>query len=135
VIGTPPINASAGHTIAGMATQGHSIPGFEQFGMNLVANVLSPPDIAGPGTLSLGSNPDNGVYNFAYGAAGDVNHPTNPNYNTANQFVYNNGDLIASANKSGGFTNYTISYIINVGHLTPGGQYTTNQSLVVVGTY
>jgi len=128
VTGGAPTNHTAGgpHTIQPMATQGASTPGFEQFGINLVANT-SPQNI--------GANPDNGTYGWAYGAAGDVNNLPNLNYKTANQYVYNDGDLIASANKSGGYTNYTITYLLNVAELTPGGQYSTNESIIVVGTY
>lgn len=126
VTGNPPTNSSGGHQIQPMTTLGTSSPGFEQFGMNVVANTAP---------QTIGANPDNGTYNFGYGAAGDVNNPLNLNYKTPNKYTYNNGDLIASANKSGGYTNYTITYLINVSHLTPGGTYNSNQSLVVVGTY
>lgn len=133
VVGDPPTNNSGGHQIAPITPQGKSTHGFEQFGMNLVANTASVPDDL---PTSKGANPDNGTYGFGFGSAGDVNNlGTNPNYHTTNQFTYSNGDLIASANKSGGYTNYTITYLVNVANLTPGGQYTTNQQLVVVGTY
>jgi hypothetical protein len=127
VVGNAPTNASAGHTIQTMAddtttTAAESNPGFEQFGLNVIAN--SPPT----SPQSIGANPDNGPYNWAYGG------PT-PQYGNNGRFRYVNGESIAHATKSGGFTNYTITYLVNVGHLTPGGAYTSNQQLVVVGTY
>lgn len=120
IVGPPPTNGS--HTIKAMTADtstadAASQPGQEQFGINLVANT-SP--------KSIGSNPDNGQ--FGYGTIAT-------NYDTANKYRYVSGETIASAPKSSGVTNYTISYLVNVGNLTPGGQYTSNQTLVVTGTY
>lgn len=115
VTGDPPKNDT--HTIAPMATAGTSTPGFEQFGINLVANT-SP--------QSIGANPNQGQFGFGVAA---------PNYNTSNNYRYGNGETIASAPKSSGKTDFTVSYLVNVSALTPGGVYTTNQSLIVVGTY
>lgn len=115
IVGTPP--TSGAKTIGPMATNGPSIVGTEQFGMNLVANT-SP--------SSFGSNPNNGSYGFG-SASG--------NYGTPNSFRYVSGETIALASKSSGVTNYTISYLVNVAGLTPGGQYTSNQTLIITGTY
>jgi hypothetical protein len=115
IVGTSPTNGSK--TIPGMTTSGPSQIGIEQFGINLVANT-SP--------LSIGSNPDNNQYGFG-GAS--------PNYGTPNNFRFVSGETVALASKSSGVTNYTISYLVNVAGLTPGGQYTTNQTLIVTGTY
>jgi len=115
VLGNAPSNGA--HTLPAMAVTGASSPGSEQFGINLVANT-SP--------TSFGANPSNGQ--FGYGSA-------SANYGTANQFRYVSGETIATAPKSSGVTVYTISYLINVAGLTPGGQYTTNQTLVITGTY
>jgi hypothetical protein len=105
------------HSLAAMATTGPSVAGTEQFGMNLVANT-SPSNV--------GSNP---VYDiFGVGTV-------DANYSTPNQFRYVNGETIATANKSSGKTTYTITYVANVAPLTEGGTYTTNQTIVVVGTY
>lgn len=115
VEGSTPTNGA--HAIPAMTTEA-SQSGIEQFGMNLVANTQP--------VNPLGSNPDNGQ--FGYGTvAGD--------YATSNTFTYNDGSIIASAPKSSGATTYTISYILNVQPLTPGGQYNASQSLVVTGTY
>ncbi len=115
IFGAPPTNGE--HIIASMDTSDISKTGIEQFGINLVANT-SP--------SSFGSNPNNGQFGF-----GSIM----PDYSTANYFKYSNGDIISYANKSSGVTIYTISYLVNVASITPGGQYTTNQNIVITGTY
>lgn len=114
---TGPTLSTGSHSIAAMDVVATPQTGVEQFGINLVANTAP---------VSFGANPDNGQ--FGYGSV-------MPNYATANKFYYQSGDVIAQAAKSSGVTNYTISYIVNVGPLTAGGTYTTNQTLIVTGTY
>jgi hypothetical protein len=118
IMGDPPTNGT--HTITAMASTGPSVTGEDQFGINLVANT-SP--------ASFGANPtqvpDN-TFSFGQVAA---------NYNTSNNFRYVDGETIASAPKSSGVTAYTISYIVNVKNLTPGGVYTSHQSVVCMATY
>jgi hypothetical protein len=109
--------ANGSHTITAMSTTGSSVTGTEQFGINLVANT-SP--------ASVGANPDHGQFGFGNAAT---------NYNTSNQYRYVSGETIAVGPKSSGVTIYTITYIVNVSSLTPGGQYSTNQVLVCTGTY
>ncbi len=115
VSGTSPTNGS--HVIPAMASTGPSQVGVEQFGLNLVANT-SP--------ANIGANPNNGGFGFGEAA---------PNYATPNQFRFVNGETIALAPKSSGVTTYTISYLVNVAGLTAGGQYKTDQTLIIVGTY
>lgn len=115
IVGDPPKNGN--HTIAAMTSLGTSSPGTEQFGINLVANT-SP--------TSFGANIDNGQ--FGHGVV-------EPAYNHPNQFLYSSGDTIAYAPKSSGVTTYTISYIVNVTPLTPGGAYTSQQSIICTGTF
>lgn len=93
-----------------------SAPGTEQFGINLVKNTIP----------SVGADPDHGGFGFGSAA---------PGYDVANKFRYASGETIASADKSSGVTTYTISFIVNVADLTPGGQYAANQTLIVTGTY
>jgi hypothetical protein len=100
-----------------MSSAALSQAGIEQFGINVVANTLP---------LSLGVNPDNGQFGFGQAAS---------NYNTSNNYRYVSGDTIAVGPKSSGQTTYTISYIINVNALTPGGIYTGGQTLLCTGTY
>jgi hypothetical protein len=115
MVGTPPTKGN--HTIPAMTSTGPSVPGTEQFGINLVANTAP---------SSFGANPVHGL--FAYGDA-------TPNYNSPNDFRFVSGEAIAQAPKSSGTTTYTISYIVNVNSLTPGGAYEGTQQLVVTGTY
>lgn len=115
MLGNPPTYGS--NVIDAMGSTGPSQAGTEQFGINLVANT-SP--------VSFGANPDQGQFGFGVAAA---------NYNTPNNYRFASGETIASAPKSSGETSYTISYIVNVGSLTPGGQYAGNQTILCVGTY
>lgn len=115
IVGESPSNGS--HQIPAMTTTGDSEVGKEQFGINLVANT-SP--------SSIGANPKNGQFGFGEAA---------PNYATSNKFRYVSGETIVTAPKSSGVTDYTISYLVNVSDLTPGGKYTSNQTLIVTGTY
>ncbi len=115
IFGPTPTNGTA--TIASSPLGSSSVPGTDQFGINLVANTLP---------YSIGSNPDNGQFGFGQAAT---------NYSTANQYHYVSGDTIASAPKSSGETIYTISYLVNVAALKPGGKYSTSQTIVITGTY
>lgn len=120
IVGNTPTNGS--HSLAAMSN-GHGGPttssqGTEQFGINLVQNT----------TPNVGSAPN-------YGQFGLTSAVPEPNYNTANNFYYYNGDTIVSSPKSSGQITYTISYMVNVGQLTPGGQYSSNQSVICTATY
>lgn len=115
IIGTPPTNGT--HVITAMSTTDVSQAGVEQFGINLVANT-SP--------TAVGADPNNGSFGVGQAAT---------NYNTANHYRYVSGETIAVGPKSSGNTIYTISYLVNVNALTIGGQYTSSQTLVCVGTY
>lgn len=95
----------------------------EQFGMNLVANTSPVTQGASPSRQPL----DNGT--FAFGEAA-------PGYNTANNYQYNAGDIIArSVTRGYGETDYTISYMLNVTSTTPAGQYRMEQDLVITATF
>jgi hypothetical protein len=115
LVGNAPSNGST--TINAMATSGPSVAGTSQFGINLVANT-SP--------VSVGANPNSGQ--FGYGSA-------SANYGTSNQYRYVSGETIAQSTKSSGLTTYTITYLVNVAPLTAGGIYTSNQTLIITGTY
>ena len=95
----------------------------EQFGMNLVANTSPATQGANPSRMPL----DNGT--FAFGEAA-------PGYGTANNYRYNQGDIIArSVTRGYGQTNYTISYMLNIVPTTPAGQYRMVQDLVLTATF
>ena len=115
IFGKSPTNDS--HSIEALENPEMSQVGTEQFGINLVANTQP---------VSVGSNPDNGL--FGFGSIAD-------DYKVPNYYKYKDGDIIAMAGKSSGITNYTITYLVNVAGLTPGGEYSSDQTLVVLGTY
>lgn len=115
IVGSPPTNGT--HVIDPLPIEATSQVGIEQFGVNLVANTLP---------VSVGANPNNGQFGFGEAA---------PNYNTSNSYRYVSGETIAKAPKSSGLTTYTLSYLVNVDSLTPGGKYTSDQTLIVTGTY
>jgi len=115
VLGSAPSNGA--HTIAAMSSTGPSTAGSEQFGINLVANT-SP--------NSVGLNPDQGQFGFGVAAT---------NYNTSNNYRYVSGETVAMAPKSSGVTIYTMSYMVNVSNITPGGQYSGNQTILCTATF
>ncbi|MFZ1258569.1 MAG: hypothetical protein WAQ25_03810 [Candidatus Saccharimonas sp.] len=121
--GTPPTHNT--HAIDTMLTTESSLPGTEQFGINLVANTS-------PSTF--GANHDNGSFGFGQIGEGPAS-PNYGNYSTPNKFRYVPGETIASAPKSSGKTIYTISFLVNVSGITPGGSYVSNQVVIVTGTY
>ncbi len=122
--GTPPSNG--GHALTAM-TGGASSVGTEQFGLNLTAN-----NVATTTPSTFGSDP-----------VQDPNYPSQPfgfgqaatGYNTANNFKFNSGDVIALSTKSSSYTVFTISYIANISAVTPGGTYTGYNAIVATGTY
>ncbi len=116
IYGTPPTDAY-GNQITPLATNSGPQVGTDQFGINLVANTVP---------ITFGANPNYGQ--FGYGTVAN-------NYNTANSYRFVNGEEIAYSGKSSGQTIYTISYIVDVTNLMPGGQYNSSQSLVCTGTY
>lgn len=117
----PRMTSGASHTLTAMGTQGASVAGTEQFGINLKANTS-------PATFGADPSPQpDGTFAFGQAATG---------YSTANQFKYVPGDSIAETGSSGwGLTNYTISYIANITVFTPAGSYSMVHDLVVVATY
>lgn len=117
IAGSPPkINA---HTLSTSAFSGPSMPGQEQFGINLVKNT-SP---------NVGEDPEQVPDNtFGFGFP-------NGNYSVGNNFMYQDGATVASSNTSSGQTNYTVSFIANMANNTPAGKYTTDLSIVVVAAF
>lgn len=103
-----------------LATPTASAFGTEQFGINLVANTS--PIVFGAVPQQV---PDN-TFSFGVASAG---------YNTADQYQYNKGDIIAQSSSSSSVTIYTLSYIFNISDTTPAGQYVFNHVIVATGTY
>lgn len=131
LIGTPP--TYAGHPLTAMGDQSANsttcavrtctpgTPGnVEQFGINLTANT-------NPATFGLAPvQTPSGSFSYGAAAAG---------YSTADKFRFFSGDTIASATKSSGETDYTISFMANITPTTPGGKYTGAMTIVATGTY
>ena len=118
IIGNPP--SQGAHNLTGLNPAATSQVGTEQFGINLVANTSPTSFGAFPAQV-----PDS---TFSFGDA-------TANYSTPNTYRYVSGEVIASAPKSSGRTDYTISYIVNVSNNTPGGAYSGNQVILCTGTY
>lgn len=115
ISGTSPKNEQ--HTVAPMEETGASTPGQSQFGINLVANTEP---------TSLGANPDHKEFGSGNATA---------NYATSNQYRFVSGEAIAESGQSSGETTYTISYIVNMEGLAPGGRYSSDLTLICVGTF
>ncbi len=107
------------HRLVNLTTPSTSHQGAEQFGVNLRDN--SAPDV-GANTEQIPSS------EFSFGKPAD-------DYDTPDLFKYINGDIVAGSDRSSGETVYTISMIINVSNVTPGGKYTGAYSAVVVPMY
>lgn len=117
ITGSPP--SQGAHSFTPITTPSTSHAGAEQFGINLVANT-SP---------SVGANPvqvPNSGYSYGYATT---------DYGTANLFKYVDGDIIARSDSESGETDYTVSFIINISNVTPGGQYIGHLSAVVTSTF
>lgn len=114
----PPQNNS--YTMQTITIPSASAAGTEQFGMNLVANT-SP--------TTFGANPvqtPNNTFSFGQVTA---------DYSSPNLYKYVKNDAVAYSTASSSFTNYTVSYIFNVSHITPGGAYLLRHVLVATATY
>jgi hypothetical protein len=123
---------SGSHTMASPASPATSAVGTEQFGINVVANSCpgtAPGSGSGSCSGTLGANPSqdpDATFSFGHAAT---------NYDVANSYTYNDGDVIAQSDTSSGFTLYTISYLFNISNVTPAGTYTMSQSLVATSTF
>jgi hypothetical protein len=114
----PPL-AMGSHSLTNLTTPTTSHAGAEQFGMNMVANTAP----------AVGANPTQQVdstMSFGYAAT---------DYDTANLFKYVDGDIVAKSDSSSGETDYTLSMIVNISNITPGGRYTGSYSAVIVPMY
>lgn len=120
VLGATPSNS--GHFLAAMSSAGPSVPGTEQFGINLAANNL-------PGVGPFGAVPSQ-LPDSTFGF-GQADSP----YDTSNSFKYVDGDTVAHSSKSTGVTQYTLSMIANIDRRTAGGAYGTSLYVRAVPTY
>lgn len=121
----PPTNTGPGnHILSGLATPTASSAGTEQFGINLRQNTIGCGAPANFGVDPV-QVPDN---TFSFGTVAT-------DYNTCGLFKYVKGDTIASSDRSTGETDFTISFIYNIGDLTPDGEYIYSGELIATSTF
>lgn len=130
--GGPP--TTDGHSLNTSGTNFTSVPGSEQFGINLAVN-----SIAG----AMTGTPLTAMTNFGAAPAQTPDDPSDPfgfgqvdtDYTTANNFKYIDGDVIAFSPRSSSDTTYTVSYLYNMSPVTPAGLYTMHHSIVATATF
>lgn len=105
---------SGANTITALSSQTASTQGTSQFGLNLKTNT----------TPAVGSDP-----------AGAGSGTPTATYGTANQFRFVTGDQVASTATADSFRLFTVSYIANVGAVTPAGSYATNLTYICTATF
>ncbi len=107
---------SAGtNTIPSLSTPSLSVPGSNQFGINLVEN--SAP--------SVGKNPE-----------GDwANATAAPDYAQPNKYLFRSGDVVASAPNVSLMKKFTVSYIVNSANDLKAGIYTTTINFIASGRF
>lgn len=116
IAGDPP--KFGDHILKPLVTPTASIPGAEQFGINLVNNT----------TPNAGADPIQVPAGTVFGQAAS-------GYNTPDLFKYVEDDVIAQGVSKAGRTDYTITMIINISNTTPAGRYVGNFSALVVPVY
>lgn len=98
-----------------LTTPTASIPGRNQFGINLVEN----------SELNLGSDPE-GPW---------TNAVPSTDYSQPNRFTYNSGDVIAYSPNVSLMRKFTVSYIVNVSPSLRAGVYTTTINYIASGRF
>ncbi|HEY4160634.1 MAG TPA: hypothetical protein VGM08_01075 [Candidatus Saccharimonadales bacterium] len=132
IAGAAPSQGS--HQLNTPGTPTASAQGTEQFGINLADN--GNPDI-GANLLQVPS----GSTSFGQVvSSNDTLAGTNPNsdgayFNISDLFMYKDGDVVAYSTRSSGETDYTMSMILNVSSVTPGGKYTGVYSAIAVAVF
>lgn len=117
IAGAPPSQGI--HSLTRLSTPTTSHQGAEQFGINLADN--TDPDI-GANAVQV---PDS---SFSFGQV-------DSDYSQPDLYSYDDGAEVAHSDKSSGETDYTLSMIINVSNVTPGGRYSGTYSAVVVPVF
>lgn len=117
ITGEPP--KFEGHLLTTPTEPIQSMPGTEQFGINVVANT----------TPNVGANPVQvPADQQAFGVADDL-------YKIPNKFMYQSEDVVARGVTDTGRTDYTISMIVNISSSTPAGKYTGDFAAVVMPAF
>lgn len=111
--GGPP---SAGiNVIDGAEEPTESIPGINQFGINLVANTQP----------AIGNDPE-GIW---------ANAVASPDYSQANYYKFVPGDVIAYSPNVSLMKKFTVSYILNASPTLRAGVYTTTLTYIASGRF
>ena len=111
--GTP--MSAATNVIDSPSIPTESLPGTNQFGINLVEN-------SNPG---VGQNPEG---EFA-------NAIPSPNYSTPNMYMYVPGDVVAYSPNVSLMKKFTVSYILNASPSLRAGVYTSTMTFVASGRF
>lgn len=117
LIGEPPKYND--HVLKTPSTPTNSTPGTEQFAINVVKNTT--PEV-GADPLQVPSG------EFSFGQVED-------NYQIANKFMFNSGDVLARSLTESGQTEYTISMIVNIANTTPAGHFAGDFAAVVIPAF
>lgn len=105
-----------GYTLKTMVTPGASMPGTEQFGINLAANTAP---AVGDSPIQLPSD----IFSFGQAL---------PDYAVPDLFKYIDGETVATSEVATGRTDYTVSMIVNISNATPAGHFSGDYSAIVV---
>lgn len=108
-----------GHTLATPTTPTASLPGTEQFAINVAANTV----------------PNVGAHPVQVPAGQVIFGVGSENYRTSNLFMFSSDDVIARSLTETGRTDYTISMIVNISNSTPAGHYSGDFSAIVMPVY
>jgi hypothetical protein len=103
------------HVINALTTPTVSAPGNSQFGINLRANTEP----------NIGQDPDGQFTNAV----------PMPDYDIPNEFVYRDGDVVASAPNVSLLRRFTVSYIVNSPPELRPGVYTTTLTFICSGRF
>lgn len=117
IMGEPP--RYEGHVLQTSNTPIASLPGTEQFGLNVVANTA--PNV-GADPVQIPSS------ETSFGEVTDQ-------YKIPNWFKYQSGETIARSTTESGRTDYTVTMIVNVSSGTPAGLYSGDFAAIVVPAF
>ncbi|MDZ7786015.1 MAG: hypothetical protein U5L95_02730 [Candidatus Saccharibacteria bacterium] len=102
------------NVIPALESQGPSVPGSGQFGINLRNN----------------TNPNVGI-----NPSGPGNATASGNYATPNLYRFRTGDVLSSAGISSSYDLFTVSYVVNVESDQPPGIYATTLTYVALASF
>lgn len=105
---------SGNNVLQALSSLATSVPGTNQFGINLRKNTLP----------NIGSEP-----------AGIGNAVVSGSYSTPNNYMYISGTPVISASMPDHFRKFTVSYIVNINKSQPAGYYATTLTFTAIGNF